>query len=154
FNITPLLFLPLVIVVALAVFKVPPFTTIFIGALVAGILAVILAPERVIAFAGADAGTPNWLALLKGVWLALASGYVSTTGHQLVDQLVTRGGMDSMLNTIWLVISALAFGGVIERAGVLERLMAPVIAAAKSVGALVTSLVAAVFATNFATADQ
>jgi NhaC family Na+:H+ antiporter len=154
FHITPWLFLPLLIVVGMALFKVPPFTTIFVGALAGGVLAVVLEPERVMVFAGADAGTPHGLALLKGVWLALASGYVSSSGHAMVDQLASRGGMDSMLNTIWLVITALAFGGVIEKMGALERLMAPVIAAVKSAGALVTSLVAAVFATNFATADQ
>lgn len=60
-----------------------------------------------------------------------------------------------MLNTIWLIITALAFGGVVEKAGVLERLIIdPVIRTAKSVSALVTSLVAAVFATNVITADQ
>jgi Na+:H+ antiporter, NhaC family len=153
-HITPVLFLPLVIVVVLAVLKVPPFTTIFIGALAGGVLALFVAPERVIAFANAGDGVPRWLALIKGVWLALASGYVSTTGHAAIDQLVTRGGMASMLSTIWLVIAALAFGGVVEKAGILDRLITPIIGAAKSVGTLVASLVAAVLVTNIITADQ
>jgi NhaC family Na+:H+ antiporter len=68
--------------------------------------------------------------------------------------LVTCGGMDSMLNTIWLVIAALAFGGVVEKAGVLDRLIMPIISAAKSVGALIISVVFAVLATNIVTADQ
>src|SRR5262249_54967808 len=76
------------------------------------------------------------------------------TGYQVIDTLVTRGGMASMLSTVWLIITALAFGGVVEKAGVLERLMAPIIAAVKSAGALVASLVGAVFATNIVTADQ
>ena len=59
-----------------------------------------------------------------------------------------------MLNTVWLIITALAFGGVVEKAGVLGRLIEPVLAAAKSAGALVTSLVGSVFATNVVTADQ
>ncbi len=59
-----------------------------------------------------------------------------------------------MLNTIWLIITALAFGGVVEKAGVLDRLITPVIDAAKSAGALVASLVAAVLGTNIVTADQ
>jgi NhaC family Na+:H+ antiporter len=67
---------------------------------------------------------------------------------------VTRGGMASMLNTIWLIITALAFGGVVEKAGMLDRLITPIIERAKSTGALIASLVAAVFATNVATADQ
>jgi NhaC family Na+:H+ antiporter len=95
-----------------------------------------------------------WLLLLNGVWLALASGDKSTIGYPAIDQLVSRGGIASMLNTIWLVITALAFGGVVEKAGVLERLIAPVLAAARSAGALVASLVGSVFATNVVTADQ
>jgi NhaC family Na+:H+ antiporter len=154
FRMSPVLFLPLIVVAGLALLKTPPFTAIFLGALAGGVLAVFVAPERVIAFADAPDGTPRWLALLKGVWLALASGYVSKTGHPMIDQLVTRGGMASMLSTIWLVIAALAFGGVVEKAGVLERLITPVIGAAKSVGALITSLVGSVLATNIATADQ
>jgi NhaC family Na+:H+ antiporter len=154
FNPSLVLFLPLLVVVGLALWKLPPLSTIFIGALVGGALAALVAPERVVALAGADEGLPRWLALVKGVWLALASGYSSDTGNPVIDQLVSRGGMASMLNTIWLVITALAFGGVIEKAGVLDRLIAPVLAAAKSAGALVTALVGSVFATNVATADQ
>ena len=154
FHITPWLFVPLVVVVGLALLRFPPFTTIFIGALVGGVLAVVVAPERVIALAGRGDDLPNGLMLVKGVWLALASGYTSNTGHLAIDQLVSRGGMDSMLNTIWLIVTALAFGGVVEKAGVIDRLIAPVVEAVKSVGALVTSLVAAVFATNVITADQ
>jgi hypothetical protein len=45
-----------------------------------GVLAVFVAPERVIVFAGTSDGTPTWLALLKGSWLALASGYVIEDG--------------------------------------------------------------------------
>src|SRR5262249_1312925 len=148
------MFLPLVFVVALAILKIPPFTAIFLGALVGGALGAFLAPERVIAFADTGDGISRPLLLLKGIWLALASGYSAKTGYPVIDQLLTRGGMESMLDTIWLIITALAFGGVVEKAGVLERLMAPVIAAARSAGALVASTVGAVLATNVVTADQ
>ena len=154
FHVSPVLFLPLLLVVGLALFRFPPFTSIFLGALTGGVLAVVVSPGRVMAFADAGDGTARWLLLLKGVWLALASGYKSTTGHAVVDQLVSRGGMASMLNTIWLVITALAFGGVVEKVGVLDRLIAPLIGAMKSVGALVSALVGAVFAVNVVTADQ
>jgi len=153
FDISPVLFLPLVLVILMAAFKVPAFTAIFLGALAGGVLAATLAGDRVLAFAAAD-DLPRWLALLKGVWLALASGYTSSTGHLSIDQLVSRGGMASMLNTIWLIITALAFGGVVEKAGVLDRLITPIVRAAKSFGALVASLVASVFATNVVAADQ
>ena len=145
-------FLPLVLVLALALLRWPPFVTIFLGALAGGLLAVLAAPDRVTAFAGTD--LPAGLALVKGVWAALATGYVSTTGEPAVDQLLTRGGMESMLGTVWLILVALAFGGIVEKAGVLDRLIGPVIAAARSVGALVATLVGAAFATNVLASDQ
>ena len=154
FHISLWLFLPLVVVVVLAACRMPPFTSIFIGALAGGVLAATVEPGRVIAFADAGEGMPRVVALLKGIWLALASGYKSSTGIASLDMLASRGGMDSMLNTIWLIITALAFGGVVEKAGVLDRLIAPVIERAKSAGALVASLVSAIIATNIITADQ
>ncbi|HSQ00160.1 MAG TPA: Na+/H+ antiporter NhaC [Candidatus Dormibacteraeota bacterium] len=153
FNVSLVLFIPLLIVVVLAVLKLPPFTTIFIGALAGGVLATFVAPDRVIAYAKAE-DLPRALALLKGVWLALADGYQSSTGDAGIDRLISRGGMESMLGTIWLIITALAFGGVVEKAGVLERLITPIIDAAKSVGTLVAYLVTAVIACNAITADQ
>ena len=153
FTISPVLFLPLVLVVALALFRLPPFTTIFLGSIAGGVLAVFVAPERVLRFAGAG-DLPTWLALVKGVWLALARGYTSTSGFAPMDMLASRGGMASMLNTIWLIVTALAFGGVVEKAGVLDRLITPIIQRARSDGALVASLVTAIIATNVITADQ
>lgn len=154
FHMTPWLFLPLAVVVAAAVMKVPPFTTIFLGALAGGLLAVVVAPDRVAAFAEADDPLPGAIVQLKGVWLAMASGYSLHTGYEPIDILVNRGGMDSMLNTVWLVIAALAFGGVIESIGVIERLITPIVTVARSIGALVASVVGSVVATNIATADQ
>lgn len=154
FHITPVLFLPLLVVAVLAVLKLPPFTTIFIGSLVGGVLAAFLAPERVLAFAGSNPEIPSWLGCIKGVWRALASGYVSTTGHEALDELASRGGMRSMLTTIWLIIAAFAFGGIAEKTGILDRLITPIVNAAKSTGSLIACLVVAVLATSIATADQ
>jgi NhaC family Na+:H+ antiporter len=154
FHISPVLFAPLLVVVSLAVLRVPPFTAIFVGALVGAALAALVAPARVIEFANSSGEQPAAFALLKGLWLALASGYTASTGDPAIDQFVSRGGMASMLNTIWLVIAALAFGGVVEKSGALDRLIAPLIAVAKSTGALISSLVATILAVNIVTADQ
>ena len=154
FHVSPWLLLPLVVVIVLALMRFPPFTAIFLGALTGGVMAVIAAPDRVMTFADAGEDVPAWLAQIKGVWLALASGYQASTGVPMLDQLASRGGMASMLDTIWLVITALAFGGVVEKAGVLERLIAPVIEKVKSVGGLAGVTVGSVVATSVATADQ
>jgi NhaC family Na+:H+ antiporter len=153
FDVSLVHFLPLVVVIVLAALRLPPFTTIMMGALAGALLAVVTAPDRVIAFAAdPDLATP--LALLKGAWLALASGYTSTTGYEAIDQLASRGGMERMLDTIWLIIVALAFGGVVEKAGVIERLISPVLAAVKSNGGLVAATVGSTVTTNIVTADQ
>ncbi len=154
FQVKPIMFLPLVVVILLALWRVPAFTAIFLGSIAGGLLAVFDSPGRVLAFAAAGDGVPVWLALLKGVWLALASGYTSTSGFAPMDMLATRGGMDSMLNTIWLIVTALAFGGVVEKVGVLDRLITPIIDRAKSDGSLVASLTSSIVATNIITADQ
>jgi NhaC family Na+:H+ antiporter len=153
FGVSVVMFVPLVVVVGLALIRVAPFSAIFIGALVGGLLAVFVAPDRVVAFAGGD-GLPRGLALLKGVWLALAGGYTSKTGFAPIDQLASRGGMASMLNTVWLIIAALAFGGVVEKTGVLDKIISPIVRVATSATALVSAMVAAIIATNVVTADQ
>jgi NhaC family Na+:H+ antiporter len=153
FDVSLVHFLPLVVVIVLAALRFPPFTTIMMGALAGAVLAVVTSPERVIAFA-ADPDLWAPLALLKGAWLALASGYTSTTGYETIDMLASRGGMERMLDTIWLIIVALAFGGVVEKAGVIERLVAPVLAAVKSNGGLVAATIGSTVTTNAVTADQ
>lgn len=153
FRPSPVDFLPLVVVLVLALLRWPPFIAIFLGALAGGVLAVIAAPARVIQFANAS-DLPSWLALLKGVWAALATGFVSEAGLPAADQLLSRGGMASMLGTVWLILSALAFGGIVEKAGILERLIGRAVRAARTLTALVASLVAAAVSTNILASDQ
>jgi NhaC family Na+:H+ antiporter len=153
FNVTPLALIPLVLVFYLAIRKAPPLPTILAGALLGGIVAVVLQPAVVLAYAASpDLATP--LAMAKGVWLALANGYVSVTGVAAVDDLLTRGGMSSMLTTIWLIITALAFGAVMEHAGMLMRLIQSTLAAAKSSGSLIATVIMSCIGMNIVAADQ
>lgn len=153
YDITLWAFVPLLFVFALAILRLPAFVTIFCGALLGGIMAVILNPEAVIAFA-ADPSLAAPLAFLKGVWKALASGYVAETGAADIDNLLTRGGMESMLSTVWLIMTALAFGAVVEHAGFLARLVNPLLHRARTVGGLVATVVASCIGANVVTSDQ
>ena len=116
-------------------------------------MALILDPSRVIAFA-ADPSLWAPLAAMKGVWIALANGYVASSGNTAIDVILTRGGMSSMMNTVWLIITALAFGATVEHAGLLNRLIDPLIHRVKSLGALVASVVATCVGANIVTSDQ
>lgn len=153
FNIGFWTLLPLIAVFILAVMKYPAFPTIMFGALFGGLMAVILQPQQVLAFA-ASPDLPAPLALLKGVWTAFGSGYTSASGNEAIDSLLSRGGMSSMLNTIWLILCALAFGSVMEHAGLLVRLIQSILKAAKSTGALMASVLVTCVGMNIVAADQ
>jgi len=153
FNITPLALIPLVVVFFMAYRKVPPLPTILFGALFGGFMAMVLQREGLLVFADSPDLTPG-LAMTKGVWLALADGYASSTGVPEVDDLLSRGGMSSMLVTIWLILSAMAFGAVLEHSGMLLRLIQSALTAAKSTGTLVMTVVLSCIGINIVAADQ
>ena len=145
--------LPLAVVMGLSMARVAPVVAIFAGALAGAILAVIMDPERVLAFAKAP-DLPVALAMVKGSWSALANGYVASTGDASLDQILTRGGMESMMNTVWLIITALSFGSVMEHARLLNRLIDPLVARAKSISGLVSTVVGTSVVANVITSDQ
>ena len=153
FNISVFALIPLVVVLYMAYKKIPPLPTILFGALLGGVLAVILQPENVLRFADSP-DLSRGVAMTKGVWLALSDGYVSTTGVAEVDDLLSRGGMSSMLVTIWLIITALTFGAVLEHTGMLQRLIDAALQRAKSTGSLVTTVVLSCIGINVVAADQ
>ena len=133
--------------------RLPPFVKIFAGALVGGIVTAVLNPQVAIEFAG-DATLPAPIGILKGVWLALSTGFVSHTGEPTLDELLSRRGMSHMLNTIWLIMSALAFGALVEHAGLVQRIVNPIAARARTIGGLIASVAVCCIGTNIVTADQ
>ena len=153
FNLGPHLLIPLVVVFALAIKRFPAFPTIFIGALLGAVFAVVFQPELVVALAGKeDLARP--MALLSGAWTALFDGYKGESGNAAVDDLLNRGGMASMLNTVWLIICAMSFGAVMDKVGLLERLIRSVLKMARSTGSLIVATLITAFGTNVLAADQ
>ena len=153
FNITVWALLPLLVVFYMAYKKIPPLPTILFGALLGGFMAMVLQPETVLVFADSPE-LSRGMAMTKGVWMALADGYVSSTGVAEVDDLLSRGGMSSMLVTIWLILTAMAFGSVLEKGGMLMRLVESSLKAAKSTGTLVMTVVLSCIGINIVAADQ
>ena len=153
FNFGPHLLIPLVLVLVLAMRKFPALPTIFIGALVGAVFAVIFQPDSVVRIAN-NPELSRPLALISGAWSALFDGYKLESGDAAIDKLLQRGGMSSMLNTIWLILCAMAFGACMERAGMLDRLVRGAVKLARSTASLIITTLATCIGMNVITADQ
>ncbi len=153
FNISALNLLPLLLLVVLAVMRMPPFLSILGSALFAALLAPILQWDAVVAFVD-DPSLGNVATGVKAGYAAMASGFVSDSGVPEIDELFSRGGMASMLTTIWLVLGALSFAAVMERAGFLQRLLEPIVSRARRRGSLIASVTASGVGLNVIAGDQ
>lgn len=146
------LLIPLAVLLALAVKKVPAFPAVSIGALLGGVWAALFQPEVVQGFA-LD-GRDGIVASVTVVWTALYDGVEFSTSSDVLNSLLSRGGMSSMLNTIWLIMCAMTFGAVLEKVGLLKRIVSAILTGAKSAGDMISRTVMTCFATNLITADQ
>ena len=153
FNLGLHMLIPLFLVIYMAFRKMPAFPTMMIGALVGGLFAAIFQPDEVVRTAAReDLGTG--MALLSGVWTALFAGFSSDTGNTAVDALLSRGGMESMLNTVWLVLCAMTFGAVLETTGILKRLLSAALTMVHGTGSLIITTLLTSFGCNLIAADQ
>ncbi len=153
FAVGPHLLLPAVLVIVMVIRKVPATPALVIGALVGCVFAVLFQPGAVTRLA--DAGDlPHWAALIKGCWQALASGFALTSGNAALDDLLSRGGMGSMLNTVWLILSAMTFGAVMEKTGMLARIAEAILGAVRGTGSLISATLATSIGMNVMASDQ
>ena len=84
----------------------------------------------------------------------LFDGYVSNTGLEGLDDLLSRGGMSSMLNTVWLILCAMTFGSVMEQVGLLQRILSAIMDSIESTTGLIVTTVFTCIGANIMTADQ
>ncbi|GAC22297.1 Na+/H+ antiporter NhaC [Paraglaciecola arctica] len=146
------LLLPLVFTLTLAVRKIPAFPAIGLGAIMGAIWAVLFQQDLILSYAhdGLSLIETN----IKVVWQAMYAGVTLNTGNEVIDKLLSGGGMGSMLNTIWLIISAMTFGSIMEKIGLLERIVKSLMSVTKSTGALISTTIVTAFGTNCIAADQ
>jgi NhaC family Na+:H+ antiporter len=153
FWITPLNLIPLVALLGMSLKKAPSSLAILASALLAGVMAALLQPEVVLRFvAEPELATP--VAHVKGIWTAMAGGYEARSGLAEVDALLSRGGMDSMLLTIWLILGAVVFGTLLEEFGLLPKLIDPLLARAHTTGRLIATSAGTALGLNIVAADQ
>lgn len=153
FWITPWNLIPLVVLVILSVRKVPPQLAITASALVAGIMAPFLQHEAVMRFVN-DPAVSTPIAYIKGIWLAMATGYKANSGIPVLDTLLSRGGMASMLKTLWIIIGAVTFGTILEEFKLLSKLIDPLMERAKTTGSLIGTVLATAVGLNIFAGDQ
>ncbi|WP_244929379.1 Na+/H+ antiporter NhaC [Nocardioides sp. W7] len=152
FNITPLALLPIALLAVLSIRKVPASLALLAATLFAGVLGAFLQPDVYQAFIS---GTGNVLVeSVKAIWLAMANGFSIDSGIADVDRLLSRGGMDSMLLTIWLILGAVTFGAMLDEFGLIARLVDPMVSAAQSTGRLYVTVFACGFGLNVVAGDQ
>ena len=137
FSINPLLLIPPLIIIVLAFRKIPAVPGIVIGTIAAGILGVI--------FQGNTFG---------GLLSAAYGGYSSQSGVEAVDNLLTKGGFESMMYTVSLVICAMMFGGIMEKTNQVRVVVGVILKKAKSTGALITATVLTAIGANLILCEQ
>jgi NhaC family Na+:H+ antiporter len=152
FNITPWLFLVPVGVIVLIVKKTPPLIALLIGTLAAAVFALIFQPEVVAQIAGVKELDFN--SAYKGVMKAITVETSVATDNKALADLFTAGGMAKMLGTIWLILCAMTFGGVMDAIGALARISSFMLGLFDSVFGLFASTVATCIGLNITASDQ
>ena len=116
-------------------------------------MAAILQPQAVLRVVS-DSTLSAPLIYVKGIWLVMANGYHVNTGIKEVDSLLSRGGMGSMLMTLWIIIGAVTFGTLLEEFNLLAKLINPILDRAKTTGGLIAAVVGTALGLNIVAADQ
>lgn len=157
FNVSPILFLIPTIVIVMIVRKTSPLIALLVGALLAGVFSIIFQPDLVLQISGAKSGESlNFKYAFQGVMNAITNDIYIESGNAIFDEneLFSASGMKGMMGTIWLILSAMMFGGAMEAIGALSRISEFLLRFAKGVFGLFASTVASCLAINIAASDQ
>lgn len=137
FNIQLWIMIPVLVVIFTAVKRIPAIPALLLSVGVAGVVAMIAQGSS-----------------FPDVINAMHYGFEAETGNAIADKLLNRGGLDSMMWTIGLIMFALAFGGILEKAGFVEVLLGGIAKRIKTVGGLVTATIITGIICDFVLTDQ
>ena len=153
FHISPWLFIVPALVIVLIIKKVPAIPALLAGSLLGGVAAIIFQPDIVREIAGMDSGSyfeASYVALVKS--MALETGVV--TSNETVNDLLSAKGMEGMMNTVWLIVCALSFGGAMYATGLLKRMTDGILSVVNSAGSLIAATAGTCVFFNFTASDQ
>lgn len=137
FTINPLLMLPVVLIIVLIIFKIPAIPGLVLNMVIGILLA--------LCFEGVG---------IADIGYILEEGFVSETGNELLDSLLSRGGLQPMMWTISLILCALTFGGVMASSGMLDTIARSLLRLARSNGSLILTTMITAFMVNFICGEQ
>ena len=152
FNISGWLFLVPLGVILMILKKTPPLMALLIGTLLGGVFALIFQPEIIAGFSGAkELSFENGY---KGILNAITVSTEIATDNVALNDLFTSKGMSGMLGTIWLIVCAMVFGGIMDGIGALSKISETLLGMAKTTFGLFASTVASCLALNVTASDQ
>ena len=137
FHVTVWNLLPMAALVTCVLLKVPAIPSVFAG--------ILCAAATGMALQGCSVGE---------LFSAAYSGHISQTGNQVIDGLLTAGGLESMLYSVSLILCAMMFGGIMEGTGLMEALMRPLFRLIHKRGTLIASTVAICVFINLVLPEQ
>ncbi|MDP6908867.1 MAG: Na+/H+ antiporter NhaC family protein, partial [Flavobacteriales bacterium] len=152
FNIGIWLFLVPLAVVLLIWRKVPAIPALLIGSILGGLFAVIFQPQIIesLAIEGQGYFKASYMVVID----AMTSDVAISSSNEVVNELLASNGMMGMMGTIWLIICAMTFGGVMEASGMLERIARFILQLAHTTGSLIASTVGTCLVFNVTASDQ
>jgi len=152
FYISPVLFIVPLTVIILIYNKIKAVPALFVGVILGSVFALIFQSGLVVDVSNSE--IISWKALFSGTMISLYGSISINTSNPLVTDLLSSSGMFGMLDTIWLVICAMIFGGVMEKAGFLKQITSIILNKIKSSGSLISSTAGTCIFFNLTASDQ
>jgi len=163
FRISPFLLLVPMVVIFLIIKKLNPLLALFIGTILGAIFALIYQPNLIANIAISENGAVselntnlklNAISAYKGTMMAITNDVAIDTGSPELNDLFSSGGMRGMLGTIWLILCAMIFGGVMDAIGALTKISRALLSIADSTFSIFASTLASCLALNITASDQ
>ena len=152
FNISPWLFLVPLTVILMIVKKTPPLLALFIGTILGGLFALIFQPQLLLELSESE--ILDFRAIYQSILNAITVSTQIETSHPLLNELFSSGGMQGMLGTVWLIICAMVYGGVMDAIGALQAISNAFLKWAHTTFQLVAGTAASCLTVNLTASDQ
>ena len=152
FVISPWLFLVPIGLLILIIKKIPALPSLLAGTLLGGIFAIIFQPQLIVELSGIEGNfiQSSYVTVIN----AMGGETTIETSNTVINDLLSTGGMYGMLNTIWLIICAMCFGGVMESTGKLQKISSSIIQYAENTGSVIATTACTCIFFNLTASDQ